>query len=186
MKWKTGPTGLILFLLMNTATGPDHRDDCKKTKLICPKSHEAAVGEAVTLDCHVEYQCDVKDQSIVWKFNNNDQVLVYKTRSFSSDDQADRFKGRASEDSSWKPTEGKLAVKISPVEITDAGTYNCSVGTGSSKISCSTKLNIKQQVKKEGMEGKQAQGNTKTSQSQKSIPDAMVILVLAISALLYF
>ncbi|XP_037615102.1 basement membrane-specific heparan sulfate proteoglycan core protein-like isoform X2 [Sebastes umbrosus] len=154
-----GLTGLILFLLINTAKGQEHGDECKYIQLICPESHDAAVGEAVTLDCHFESQCDVQDKSIVWMFNNNDQVLVYKSRNFSPTDQADRFKGRASEDSSWKPTEGKLAVKISPVEITDAGTYTCSVGTGGSKISCSTKLNIKQ-LEEKGKEGKQAQGKT--------------------------
>lgn len=115
----------------------------EKLRLVCPKSWLVrAVGEDVTLDCRFEPQHDVTSEPFEWKFNKFDHVLVYRSRGFSDDDQAEQFSGRASLESSGDLTKGNLPLKISSVKKTDAGIYSCSVGRGKQQISCSIELNF--------------------------------------------
>ncbi|XP_035530984.1 uncharacterized protein LOC118337926 [Morone saxatilis] len=118
-----------------------HQEDRERALLTCqPSPVVAAVGEDVTLDCHLKLRRDVTRKTVEWILNKTDFVLVYRNRGFSPADQGERFKGRASPDSSVNLSEGKLPVKISSVGKTDAGAYSCSVGTGRERISCSTEL----------------------------------------------
>ncbi|XP_044040358.1 butyrophilin subfamily 3 member A2-like isoform X10 [Siniperca chuatsi] len=137
MKWKTELIliGLVLLLInANTDNG----------QLICPKSRvEAAVGEDVTLECHVDPERDVTLELFKLKFNQADSVLVYGDGKVFSDDQAEQFKGRVSlESNSENLSKGEFVVKISPLNTTDAGTYTCTFRIGSQKISCSIDLII--------------------------------------------
>ncbi|XP_044040357.1 butyrophilin subfamily 1 member A1-like isoform X9 [Siniperca chuatsi] len=139
MKWKTGLIliGLVIIIIIllinaNTVIG----------QLRCPKSRvESAVGEDVILECHVDPERDVTAGLFKLMFKS-DFVLVYRDRVHSSDDQAPQFKDRAFLVDSWNLSKGKFAVKISSLMTADAGTYTCTVGTGSQKISCSIDLII--------------------------------------------
>nr|XP_040038718.1 uncharacterized protein LOC120822841 isoform X2 [Gasterosteus aculeatus aculeatus] len=133
MKRNVGPFVLALCLLITPAEDENH-------SLICNEPLSKEVGDNVTLECHHATGLDVTNQSVYWQFNSSIHVLVFKSGGFSPDDQGEQFKGRASEDSSWNPAEGKLSVKISSIERADAGTYTCSVGK--KKMSCSTELSI--------------------------------------------
>lgn len=155
MKWKIGLSLiglLIVFLLINAAT--------ENSLLICRPTQEAAVGDDVTLDFHFEPQHDVKSTLVEWKFNNISLVLVYKSRGFSTNDQAIQFKDRASLDSSGDLAKGKLPVKISSVSKSDAGTYSCFVGKGKKQISNSIKLIIGVDAGRQLMNEAQKQSDT--------------------------
>ncbi|TKS93289.1 Myelin-oligodendrocyte glycoprotein [Collichthys lucidus] len=97
-------------------------------QLTCPKAVEATVGGNVTLDFHFKSQRNVAGELIEWKFNNSVHVLVYRSGGVSGSIQADRFKSRASLESTDNIAKGKLAVKISSLTNMDAGTYSCFVG----------------------------------------------------------
>ncbi|XP_059210988.1 uncharacterized protein LOC131989698 [Centropristis striata] len=167
---------------------PENKQQPENVKLTGPESHEAFIGESVTLDCHLEPQADVRERFdavvVEWKFNNQDLVLVYRSRGFASYEQAEQFKDRVNPDDSWDISKGKLAVKIPLVTKADNGTYSCSVGHGSKRMQFSTQLNIKDSVVPSNAHNK-AQDQTTQSHGQNTIADASVILVLAASTLLY-
>jgi len=116
----------------------------EKTELICDVISHATVGEDVTLNCfHMSLQ-NMKGESVVWTLNTTVRVLVFKSSGLSVVDQDGQFKGRASLGVGWDPDKGKLPVELSRVTEADGGTYNCSVGSGTQKRSCSTQLHIYQ------------------------------------------
>ncbi|XP_031174457.1 uncharacterized protein LOC116063679 [Sander lucioperca] len=120
----------------------------ENVQLICRESLDAAVGDNVTLDFHLEPGSDATQwTAFVFKCEqSSDNVLVYRSGGFSDEDQANRFRGRVSPDSSWELREGQLAWKISPFGESDAGTYKCIVRTRTRthQLPCSTGLKIKQ------------------------------------------
>ncbi|XP_044040355.1 butyrophilin subfamily 1 member A1-like isoform X7 [Siniperca chuatsi] len=160
MKWKTGLIliGLVIIIIIllinaNTVIG----------QLRCPKSRvESAVGEDVILECHVDPERDVTAGLFKLMFKS-DFVLVYRDRVHSSDDQAPQFKDRAFLVDSWNLSKGKFAVKISSLMTADAGTYTCTVGTGSQKISCSIDLII--DPEENSTKGNQIDGDPKENRS---------------------
>ncbi|XP_078101463.1 uncharacterized protein LOC144514138 [Sander vitreus] len=142
MNWRTiqwfGFIFIIVLIIMAATT--------ENVKLICSESLDAAVGDDVTLDFYFEPPSDVtKSKGFVFECKqNSDHVLVYKSGGFSVEDQAKRFHGRVSPDSSWELSKGKLAWKISQFGESDAGTYRCIVQTKQYQLSSSTELKIKQ------------------------------------------
>ncbi|XP_028462064.1 uncharacterized protein LOC114573990 isoform X2 [Perca flavescens] len=116
----------------------------ENVQLICPKSLDAAVGDNVTLDFHLKPQWnETKWKGFVFECKQSSNIaLVYKSGGFSDVDQAKRFRGRVSSDSSWDLSKGKLGWKISKFGQSDAGTYKCIVRPG--KLNCCTELKIKQ------------------------------------------
>ncbi|KAL6118288.1 uncharacterized protein ACO6RY_03118 [Pungitius sinensis] len=134
-------TGIpALFVLTLCVLIPPAAED-EKQDLICAKDFSAEVGEDVTLGCHHPTGRDVTDRSVYWQFNKKIYALVFKERKVSSAAQDQKFKGRASEDSSWNPAEGNLSMKISSVKSNESGTYTCSIRD--LKMSCSTTLSIR-------------------------------------------
>ncbi|KAM8747449.1 uncharacterized protein AB9X84_015465 isoform 2-T2 [Acanthopagrus schlegelii] len=110
-------------------------------RIICPKSRvEATVGEDVTLDCYFNPQQDVTKELFEWKFNKKERALVYRSRNFSTVDQAEKFRNRASLGSNGSLTEGKIPLIITNVREADQGTYSCSGGR--ERKSCKIQLII--------------------------------------------
>ncbi|XP_031174452.2 uncharacterized protein LOC116063675 [Sander lucioperca] len=162
MRWKTIICiGVIVFIVFNVfnfvlvimaattvskAEQRERREGHENVQLICRESLDAAVGDNVTLDFHLEPGSDAtKWTAFVFECKyNSSNVLVYKSRDFSKEDQANRFRGRVSPDSSWELREGKLAWKISQFQESDAGTYRCIVRNRTHQLPCSTELKIKQ------------------------------------------
>ena len=118
----------------------------ENVQLSCPKSLEAAVGDDITLDFHLEPRCDAtKWKGFVFECKqNSDIALVYKSGGFSDTDQAKQFRDKVSSDSSWDLSKGKLAWKIYQFGESDAGPYSCVVRTKHLQLPCSTELKIKQ------------------------------------------
>ncbi|TNN26679.1 hypothetical protein EYF80_063186 [Liparis tanakae] len=104
------------------------------------ESHHATVGHNVTLSCDFKPP-STEGESVVWTLNASD-VLVFRSSAHNSDDQAARFRGRASPGAGWAPAEGRAPVTLSNVTEADGGTYSCSVGKGTQKRWCSTRLSI--------------------------------------------
>ncbi|KAL3050979.1 hypothetical protein OYC64_001288 [Pagothenia borchgrevinki] len=176
--WKGGLIvffGLMLFVLM-TSKGIEPGVLVIEPRAV-HKSLVAAVGQDVTLDCDV-------DQSInfEWEFNDVVYVLVY-SNGFPLDNQGEQFKGRASEGDKWDLNIGKVPVKISSLQKSDAGMYRCHVMNGKlPKEICSITLN----VIAAGVEELRAKDRTTKGQSCKTIGDTVLTLVLATSTLLHF
>lgn len=99
----------------------------------------------MTLDCHVGSDLIGSIKSVEWKFNGEVNVLVYKSKDFSLDDQGAHFRDRASEGDSWDFDKGNLPLKIKSLQESDSGIYSCSVSTGEDpKGIISIKLNVKE------------------------------------------
>ncbi|XP_051237124.1 uncharacterized protein LOC127352627 [Dicentrarchus labrax] len=168
-------------LIVDTET--KHQQDRERDLLTCqPSPVVARVGEDITLDCHLKLRRDVTHKTVEWTFNESELVLLYRSLGFS-DNQAERFKGRASLDSSGSLSEGKLPVKISSVGKTDAGTYSCSVGTRRERISCSTELIVDTETKHQ----QDRAGGTDNQIKNKANPSGpMFALVLVTFTFLYY
>ncbi|KAI4800476.1 hypothetical protein KUCAC02_009700 [Chaenocephalus aceratus] len=107
------------------------------------QTQDAAKGEDVTLDCHVGSDLIGSIKLVEWRFNGEVNVLVYKSKDFSLDDQGAHFRGRASKGHNWNVDKGNLPLKIKTLQESDAGIYNCSVSTGEDpKGIISIKLNV--------------------------------------------
>ncbi|KAK5875469.1 hypothetical protein CesoFtcFv8_026551 [Champsocephalus esox] len=147
------------------------------------KTQDAAKGEDVTLDCHVGSDLIVSIKSVEWRFNGEDNVLVYKSRDFSLDDQGAHFRGRASGGDSWDLDKGNLPVNIKSLQESDAGIYSCSVSTGEDPKEI---ISIQLKVNKAGVEEPRVKDRTATGHSCSTIGDTVLTVLLATSTLLHF
>ncbi|KAI9524480.1 hypothetical protein NQZ68_018163 [Dissostichus eleginoides] len=147
------------------------------------QTQNAAVGEDVTLDCHVGSDLIVSIKSVEWRFNHGVNVLVYRSKDFSLDDQGKQFRGRASGGDSWDFHRGKLPVKIKPLQESDAGIYSCYVSTGEDPKEF---LSIKLNVNEAGDKDKQAKDQTVSEEpeQQSCHTDTVFTLVWPTSTLL--
>ncbi|XP_044198215.1 butyrophilin subfamily 2 member A1-like isoform X1 [Thunnus albacares] len=123
----------LFFLLLISATDNDD--------IICSSEPvKAAVGDNVTLDCHLKSKRDVTGALVEWKFNGSHYVVVHRSGGLSPDDQTEQFKNRATFVNE-KPEKGNFTVQISSVNTTDGGIYTCSVKIGKQpRISCNVHL----------------------------------------------
>ncbi|KAK1889860.1 Butyrophilin subfamily 2 member A2 [Dissostichus eleginoides] len=133
---------------------------------------DAAVGEDVTLDCHVGSDLISSIKSVEWRFNHGVNVLVYRSKDFSLDDQGKQFRGRASGGDSWDFKTGKLPVKIKPLQESDAGIYSCYVSTGKDPKEF---LSIKLNVNEAGDKDKQAKDQTVREETKKRAKKEKII-----------
>ena len=92
------------------------------------------------MDCYFHPQRDLTKEQFEWKFNKNERALVYRSRNFSTADQAEKFRNRASLGSNGNWTEGKIPLIITNVTKADEGTYSCSGGR--ERQSCEIQLII--------------------------------------------
>uniref|UniRef100_A0A3Q4BA83 Ig-like domain-containing protein n=1 Tax=Mola mola TaxID=94237 RepID=A0A3Q4BA83_MOLML len=91
---------------------------------------QAVVKEGVTLLCHLEPPVDATNMTVEWEWSNlqlNHTVLLCPDRG------SNHTEGRTSL-SYEQLTKGDLSLTLSPVQLSDAGTYGCSFSTG-----CATK-----------------------------------------------
>lgn len=178
--WKSGLFGLIglilLFLMSSKGIEPGGVSNKVQTQ-------DAAKGEDVTLDCHVGSDLIGSIKSVEWRFNGEVNVLVYKSKGFSLDDQGAHFTGRASAGDSWDFDKGNLPLKIKSLQKSDAGIYSCSVSTGEDPKGI---ISIKLNVNEAGVEEPRVKDRTATGQSCKTIGDTVLTLLLATSTLLNF
>ncbi|KAF1381011.1 hypothetical protein PFLUV_G00170000 [Perca fluviatilis] len=91
MKWITilwfGSIFIIYLLIIAATTVPkaeqrERREGRENVQLICPKSLEAAVGDDITLDFHLESGSDAtKWKAFIFECKqNSDNALVYKNQ----------------------------------------------------------------------------------------------------------
>lgn len=169
--WKRGLFRLIglilLFLMTSKGIEPGVSNNLQ--------TQDAAVGEDVTLDCHVGPYLINFIKTVEWKFNDEVNVLVYKSKDFSRNDQEAHFRDRASKGDSWDFKTGELPVKIKSLQESDAGIYCCSVSTLTGedpKEIISIKLNVNEAVDKE------KQAKDQTMKSQSSSPVILILCLL--------
>jgi len=99
------------------------------------------VGEDVILNCHLKPPKDIRSLKYVqWDFNDENNIVVYRSGGFS-EVLGDLFRGRVSHDN-WDLNKGKLPLKISAVQKSDAGSYTCRVGIKEKQINCNIELTI--------------------------------------------
>ncbi|XP_026180470.1 uncharacterized protein LOC113140713 [Mastacembelus armatus] len=123
----------ILFLLVNGA-GRD------QDQLVCSETTKAAVGDNVTLNCRRESGSSLENEAnLEWKFNDSLYVIVYRSRDFNTDDQAQQFKDRVTAEKNHN-----ISLTLLNVTAADQGNYTCIVGVRSDRTNCSTELIINQ------------------------------------------
>ncbi|XP_067436741.1 myelin-oligodendrocyte glycoprotein-like [Thunnus thynnus] len=168
-----------LFFLLLISASDSHDINCTSEQV------EAAVGDDVTLDCHLKSKRDVTGELVEWKFNDS-FVIIYKNRGLSPDDQAEEFKGRAALDVG-ELRKGNLAVKISSVNTADGGIYTCSVRDKHKQISCNVHLNVQKSSNKSKAKSPEGTDTTPSLENGNkdwiiglSVVGSVVIAVLAV------
>ncbi|XP_044040999.1 butyrophilin subfamily 3 member A3-like [Siniperca chuatsi] len=157
--------------------------DVVNGQLRCPKSRvEAAVGEDVTLECHIDPERDVTRGVFKLMVNQSERVLVYRGEGHDYfDDQHEQFKGRVSlESNSENLSKGEFVVKISSATTDDAGKYTC---TTENHISCSIDLVIEPEensIKGNQIDGGGDHNNTYVTGSGSVIGIVVVIVIIIV------
>ncbi|CAK6981749.1 V-set domain-containing T-cell activation inhibitor 1-like [Scomber scombrus] len=127
---------LFLLIIILSFSATDNND----SSIICPTDPvKAKVGQNVTLDFHLEPPRDVTDDTVEWKFNGKQYVVLYKQKDESEVDKARLFKGRVTFNKTALH-KGILTVNISSVNSFYDGNYTCSVGHGPGSKSCTVRL----------------------------------------------
>lgn len=101
---------------------------------------KAAVSEDATLLCRLDPQLDATNMTVEWS-NGRFNRSVYLHPDTEDTRRREHLRGRASLDHE-QLTEGNLSLKLSAVQLSDAGTYRCSVSTGKLQGSCYVSLTV--------------------------------------------
>lgn len=129
--------GFIVLLLTQAAAasrGPDLR---------CPsRPVEAAVGEDVTLQCHLQASMNMTNVTVEWHHEHlNQTVHLHRGAKDRPSEQGEDFRGRTALFDEGL-AEGNLSLKLSSVRPSDTGRYRCSFSTEEGEASCSTDLTV--------------------------------------------
>ncbi|XP_029932749.1 V-set domain-containing T-cell activation inhibitor 1-like [Myripristis murdjan] len=85
----------------------------------------AVVGENVTLPCHTEPPKDLQSLTVEWKYNKS-YVHLYRHGQDDLDQQQPQYRQRTIL-SHENLIKGNLSLKLLRVQLSDQGTYTCSV-----------------------------------------------------------
>nr|XP_046236164.1 myelin-oligodendrocyte glycoprotein-like [Scatophagus argus] len=133
-----GKVGLVVLLLTRAVVASS-----QDPKVVCPsRPVEAAVSEAVTLQCHLNPPLDASNMSVEWSHGpRNHTVHLYRDGKDSHTARGEDFKGRTSLFHQGL-TKGNLSLKLSSVQLSDSGGYRCSFSTNSLQDSCDVSLTV--------------------------------------------
>ncbi|XP_038587437.1 butyrophilin subfamily 2 member A1-like isoform X3 [Micropterus salmoides] len=129
--------GVLVFLLSQAALAS------RDPEVVCSYDPvEAAVIEDVILQCHLEPPLDATDMTVKWSRGSHNQfVHLHQDGKDSPAEQKEHFEGRTSL-SHEGLTKGNLSLKLSSVQLSDAGRYRCSFHTEKVHKSCYVNLTV--------------------------------------------
>ncbi|XP_038587440.1 butyrophilin subfamily 3 member A2-like isoform X2 [Micropterus salmoides] len=129
--------GVLVFLLTQAALAS------RDPEVVCSSDPvEAAVSEDVILQCHLEPPLDATDMTVEWSRGSHNQfVHLHQDGKDSPAEQKEHFEGRTSL-SHEGLTKGNLSLKLSSVQLSDAGRYRCSFHTEKVHKSCYVNLTV--------------------------------------------
>ncbi|XP_038588149.1 butyrophilin-like protein 2 isoform X2 [Micropterus salmoides] len=139
---------------------------------------EAAVSEDVILQCHLEPPLDATNMTVEWSRGSHNQfVHLHQDGKDSPAEQKEHFEGRTSL-SHEGLTKGNLSLKLSSVQLSDAGRYRCSFHTEKVHKSCYVNLTVEN---KNNTEEQQAAFSYKTARRlHKGVVAVIVIICIII------
>lgn len=97
-------------------------------RVTCPTdSVEAETGGNATFQCRLVPPLNLLHHTIDWKREDSGELVhVYRHKQDDSDSQAERYRGRTTFDLE-ELDSGLLRLRISPVQLSDSGSYRCCV-----------------------------------------------------------
>ncbi|XP_055369871.1 butyrophilin subfamily 1 member A1-like isoform X1 [Betta splendens] len=137
---------------------------------------QAVVGGDVILPCHMEPPFDVTTLTVEWKYV---RAVVHKYKSQKeTDSQNDQFKNRTSLFHN-EMHKGNISLKLTNVNLTDAGNYTCSVPKLQSQVK---KDNVELIVDSKDKKGRDADDSETTALTAGLTIPAVVILIAGVVA----
>ncbi|XP_044040381.1 myelin-oligodendrocyte glycoprotein-like isoform X2 [Siniperca chuatsi] len=164
--------GFIVLLLSQAALAS------KDPEVVCSsKPVEAAVGEDVILQCHLEPPLDATDMTVEWSHGHlNHSVHLYQDRKDNPAEQKEHLEGRTSLFDSGL-TKGNLSLKLSSARLSDAGRYKCSFHTEKLQKSCCLNLTVENEDNKHE---KQAGSGHKVSRRLRNVIFTGIVIVIIV------
>ncbi|XP_044040380.1 myelin-oligodendrocyte glycoprotein-like isoform X1 [Siniperca chuatsi] len=165
--------GFIVLLLSQAALAS------KDPEVVCSsKPVEAAVGEDVILQCHLEPPLDATDMTVEWSHGHlNHSVHLYQDRKDNPAEQKEHLEGRTSLFDSGL-TKGNLSLKLSSARLSDAGRYKCSFHTEKLQKSCCLNLTVAEN--EDNKHEKQAGSGHKVSRRLRNVIFTGIVIVIIV------
>uniref|UniRef100_A0A3Q1IH35 Ig-like domain-containing protein n=1 Tax=Anabas testudineus TaxID=64144 RepID=A0A3Q1IH35_ANATE len=170
-----GNGALVVYLMAQAviaSTGPD---------VVCPSQPLlASVSENVILQCHLVPPVDMRDMTVEWSHGHfNYTVLLYQDGKDNFKEENKTFTNRTSV-SYQGLNKGDLSLRLFSVQLSDSGTYRCSIHIEKLQSSCYVNLSVAENKnnRSEHQQNTDWENNRKTEIIIYCVVGIVIILIL--------